>query len=334
MDQNASNKEGGEQSHPIPRDTRAEKPLAEDATMDDTIITLEAEMDTDLPDFRGTEELDSAPRKKIRMEIPDSEEASEVSSPVKNEGDEEQKRDKALDLEYLQTDQVAPEQNFESETTRSAERKIARTEIPDSEEESKFSSPIKVGLGPGASRDEVAQTAGGLEASGEGKAEELEAGETKMMDLSYPELAEGILDASRSGVEEDNVWDGTNMSGNGTMESVDNMKGVEFIMENGKSPTSMTKNAGIGQQTSSVDNEAAPSADISPNPAEFEELNSETSHAEANRGVILHETSRNKGNTGPMETSAQMPLSSPATHAKGIAAAAQGLLGEWSYIWC
>lgn len=335
MDQDASNKEGSERLHPISQDTCAEQPLGEDATTDNPIITPEAEMDIDLPHFRRTKELDSAPRKKIRIEIPDSEEASEVSSPVKNDGDEEQRRDETVLLENLQMDQAAPDQNFEPEDTPKAERKMARAEISDSEEAFEFSCPIKVGVGFGASRDEVAQTTGGPEASGEGKVQEMKnGGTTTMIHFSAPELTEGRLDGSRSDIEEDHEPDRTGTSGNDTMELVDTMKEMEYTTQKGERPTSITENEVTGQQTSSLDNEDAPSANTSPTPAQTKELNLDTSHADVNRGAILHETPQDKRNAGSMETFAQMPLSSPATHAKGIAAAAQGVLGEWSYIRC
>jgi hypothetical protein len=333
MDQDASNKEEGEQLRPIPQGTHAEQPL-EDATMDNTITTPEAEMDIDLPHFRRTEDLDSAPRKKIRIEIPDSEEASEVSSPVKNDRDEEPRRDETVLLENVQMDQSAPDQNFEPEDTPRVERKMVRAEISDSEGAFEFSSPIKVGVGFGASRDEVAQIIGGPEASGEGKVQEIENGGTTMMDFSAPEISEGRLDGSRPDIGEESEPDRTGTSGNDTMELVDTMKEMEYATEKVESPTSITENEGTGHQTASLDNEDTPSADTSPTPTQTKELNSDTSHTDVNRGAILHETPQDKGNAGSMEAFARMPLSSPATHAKGIAVAAQGVLGEWSYIWC
>jgi hypothetical protein len=301
--------------------------------MDDTVITPEVEMNIDLPHLQRMEALDNAPSKKIRLEIPDSEEASEVSSPVKDDGDEEQRRDEAVELESLQMDQEAPEQNFKQEGIPKAERKMAKAEISDNKEAFEFSSPIKVGVGLGSSSDEVAQTTGGPEASGERKLQEIENGGTSVMDFSAPELTEGILDGSRSDIEPDHELDRTGTSGNDTMELVDTMKGMEYTTEKGESSKSITEHEDTGQQTLSLDNEDAPSADTSPTPAQTQEVNSDTSHAEVNRGVILHEAPQNRGNPGAMEIFAQMPLSSPATHAEGIAAAPQRLLGEWSYTW-
>ena len=279
------------------------------------------------------EALDNAPSKKIRLEIPDSEEASEVSSPVKDDGDEEQRRDEAVELESLLMDQEAPEQNFKQEGIPKAERKMAKAEISDNKEAFEFSSPIKVGVGLGAYRDEVAPTTGGPEASGEGTEQEIENGGTTMMDFSAPEISEGRLDGSRPDIGEENELDRTRTSGNDTMELVDTMKEMEYTTEKGESPTSITENERTGHQTASLDNEDAPSADTSPTPAQTKETNSDASHADVNRGAILHETPQDKVNAGSMETFAQMPLSSPATHAEGIAAAPQRLLGEWSYTW-
>jgi hypothetical protein len=333
MDQDALNKQGCEQLHLIPQDTRAEQPLAEVAIMDHTIFTPEAEMDIDLPHLQGTEQLESASRKKIRTEIPDSEEASEASSPVKNDRDEERRRDEAVELDNLQMDQEVPEQIFDQEDTPKAERKMARAKISDSEEAFEFSSPSKVGVGLGESRDEDAQTTGGPEASGERKLQEIENGGTTVMSFSAPELTEGIPDGSRSDTEQDHELDRTWKSGNDKMELVETMKKMEYTTEKGESSKSISEHDGTGQQTLSLDNEDAPSADTSPTPAQAKELNSDTSHAEANGGVILHEAPQNKGSAGPMATFAQVPLGSPATHAEVIAAAPQRLLGEWSYTW-
>ncbi len=334
MDQDASNKEGSERLHSLAQDTCAEQPLGEDATMGNPIITPEAEMDIDLPHFQRTEGLDSPPRKKIRIEIPDSEEASEVSSPVKNDPGEEQRRDETVLSEDLQMKQAAPDQNFEPEHAPKAERKLARAEISDGEEAFEFSSPIKVGVGFGASRDDVAQITGGPGASDEGKIQEIGNGGITMMDFSAPELSEGRLDRLRPNIEEDNKPDSTGTSGNDTVELVHNMKELDYIKEKGERPTSITENEVTGQQASSLDNGDAPSANTSPTPAQSKEIKSDTLHADVNRGAILHETPQDKRNAGSMETFAQMPLSSPTTHAKGIVAAAQRVLGKWSYIWC
>jgi hypothetical protein len=301
--------------------------------MDDTVITPEVEMNIDLPHLQRMEALDNAPSKKIRAEIPDSEEASEVSSPVKDDGDEEQRRDEAVELESLQMDQEAPEQNFKQEDIPKAERKMAKAEISDNKDAFEFSSPIKVGVGLGSSGDEVAQTTGGPEASGERKLQEIENGGTSVMDFSAPELTEGILDGSRSDIEPDHELDRTGTSGNDTMELVDTMKEMQYTTEKGESSKSISEHEGTGQQTLSLDNEDAPSADTSPTPAQAKELNSDTSHAEANGGVILHEAPQKKGSAGPMATFAQVRLGSPATHAEVIAAAPQRSLGEWSYTW-
>lgn len=320
MDQDASNKQGGEQLHPVPQDPRAEQPLAEVAIMDNTIVTPEAEMDIDLPHFQGTEELESTPRKKIRTEVPDSEEASEVSSPVKNDRDEEQGRDEAVELEKLQMDQEAPEQDFDQEDTSKAERKMARAENSDSEEAFEFSGPIKVGMG----------TTGGPEASGERELQVIENGGITVMDFSAPGPTEGILDGSRSEIEQDHELDRTGKSGNDTMELMDTMKEMEYTAEKGESSKSVTEHEGTEQQNLSMDNDDGPSADTSPTTAQTKELNSDTSHAEANGGASLHEAPQNRGNASPMETFAQMPLSSPTTVAEGIAAVVQRRLGEWS----
>ena len=297
------------------------------------VITPEVEMNIDLPHLQRMEALDNAPSKKIRTEIPDSEEASEVSSPVKDDGDEEQRRDEAVELESLQMDQEAPEQNFKQEDIPKAERKMAKTEISDNKDAFEFSSPIKVGVGLGSSSDEVAQSTGGPEASGERKLQEIENGGTSVMDFSAPELTEGILDVSRSDIEPDHELERTGTSGNDTMELVDTMKEMEYTTEKGESSKSIAEKEGTGQQTLSLDNEDAPTTDTSPTPAQTKELNSDTSHAEANGGVILHEAPQNKGSAGPMATFAQVPLGSPATHAEVIATAPQRLLGEWSYTW-
>jgi hypothetical protein len=188
-------------------------------------------------------------------------------------------------------------------------------------------------VGLGSSSDEVAQTTGGPEASGERKVQEIENRGTTVMDFSAPELTEGIVDGSRSDIEQDHELDRTGTSGNDTMELVDTMKEMEYSTEKGESSKSIAEKEGTGQQTLSLDNEDAPTADTSPTPAQTKELNSDTSHAEVNGGVIIHEAPQNKRNAGPMETFAQMPLSSSATHAEGIAAAPHRLLGEWSYTW-
>jgi hypothetical protein len=183
MNQDASNMEGEGCLPSIPNGSHSELPEAGDGRRD-TIITPEAVMDIDLPRLLRIEGMDNTPRKKIRTEIPDSEEASEISSPVKVDRAEEEKRDEAAELDSeVQTAQEVSEQDLGQENTPRAREKVVRTEIPDSEEASEFSSPVNLGVGAQAAGDGVVQSAGGMKTTGEGQEQDIEEGDITIMDV-------------------------------------------------------------------------------------------------------------------------------------------------------
>jgi len=330
MDQVASSKDADDQSPPIPHRSPIEKPEGADAAMDQ-VTAPEEEMNIDLLPPLRTEATDNALRKKIRMEIPDSEEASMVSSPVKVAGEEDEKRDEAAEHGgRVQTVHEVTEQEAGQEDTPMGQQKLLRTETPDREEATEFSSPVKVGIGDGASLDEAVQVDGGLETPGEVQEQHIEEGDTTMMDVSGPVQEEGITEASRA-AEEAGV-DVAKMSVIGTTESAEATKDMVYATERDDGlPSTVNKDGDVGQgilQGRAQDAQSVSSLGLDTT----KNLDRGTPPATMNGGVIGSQTTPVKGVAGAMEApvnpNGQGSLDSPGTVAHEIAIAARKILGE------
>jgi hypothetical protein len=333
MDQDASNKDADDQSI-IPHRSPIEKPEVADAIMDQ-VTTPEAEMNVDLLPLLRTEATDNALRKKIRMEIPDSEEASMVSSPVKVAEEEDEKRDEAAEHGgRVQTVHDVTEQEAGQEDTPMGQQKLMRTETPDREEAPEFLSPVKVDIGAGASHDGAVQVDGGLETPGEVQEHRVEEGDTTMMDVSGPVQEEGITEASRA-AEEAGV-DVAKMSVIGTTESAEATKDMVYATKRDDGlPSTVNKDGDVGQRI--LQGEAQDAQSVSSLGLDTtKNLDRGTPSAAVNSGVIGPQTTPVKGVAGAMEApvnpNGQGSLDSPGTVANEIAIAARKILGEWSLI--
>jgi hypothetical protein len=331
MDQDASNKDADDQSRPISPQSPAEQPEVADTTMDQ-VTTPEAEMDIDLPHLSRMEAMVDTKGKKIRMEIPDSEEASEVSSPVKVGKEEEEKRDETADPDGgAQTVQVASEQGVGQDDTPKGQGKAIRAEIPDSEEASEFSSPVKLGMGGGAYHDGAVQVDGGLESVGELQEQHVEEGDTTMMDVCGPAQEEGMAEGSRAA--DGAGVDVAMMPVIGTTKSVEATKEMEnTVGEYHGLPSTVNMDSDVGQATLQEGTQDALSTDTS---LQLDKTNNPEQGMQStavNCGGAGPQTTPVKGDAGAMELStkpnAQGPLESPGTVAKDIAIAARKLLGE------
>jgi hypothetical protein len=296
----------------------------------DRVTTPEAEMNIVLLPPLRTQTTDNTPRKKIRMEIPDSEGASEVSSPVKVAKDHE-KRDEAAEHDgRVQTVQEATEQEVGQEDTPMGQQKVTRTEIPDREEASEFSSPVKVGIGDGASHDGAVQVDGGLEIPGEVQQQHVEEEDTTMMDVSGPVQEEGMAEVSRAA--EGAGVDVAKKSVIGTTESAEATKEMVYTTERDDGlPSTLDKDGDVGQgilQGGVQDAQSASSPDLDTT----KNLDQGTPSTAVGGGLVSPRTTPVKGVAGAMETpvnpNAQGSLVSPGTVAKEIAIAARKILGE------
>jgi hypothetical protein len=330
MDQDASSKDADDQSPPIPHRSPIEKPEGADAAMDQ-VTTPEEEMNVDLLPLLRTEATDNALRKKIRMEIPDSEEASMVSSPVKVPEEEDQKRDEAAEHgRRVQTIHEATEQDAGQEDTQMGQQNGMRTETPDREVAPEFSSPVKVGIEDGASHDGAVQVDGGLETPGEVQEQHIEEGDTTMMDVSGPVQEEGITEASRAA--EGTEVDVAKMSVIGTTESAEATKNMVYATERDDGlPSTVNKDGDVGQGI--LQGGAQDAQSVSPLGLDTtKNLDRGTPSAAVNGGVIGSQTTPVKGVAGAMEApvdpNAQGSRDSPGTVANEIAIAARKILGE------
>jgi hypothetical protein len=330
MDQDASNKDADDQSRPIPHQSPIEKPEGADAIMDQ-VTTPEAEMNVDLLPPLRTEATDNALRKKIRMEIPDSEEASMVSSPVKVAEEEDEKHDEAAEhAGRVQTVHEVTEQEADQEDTPMGQRKGIRTETPDREEAPEFSSPVKAGIGDGASHDGAVQVDGGLETPGEVQEHHVEEDDTTMMDVSDPVQEEGIAEVSRAA--EGAGEDVAKMPVIGTTESAEATKEMVYTTQRDDGlPSTVNKDGDVGQGILHGGIQDAQSVS-SPDLDKPENLDRGALSAAGNGGVVGPQTTPVKGFARAMETpvnpNAQGSLVSPGTVTEEIAIAARKLLGE------
>jgi hypothetical protein len=291
----------------------------------DQVTTPEAEINVDLLPPLRTETTDNTSRKKIRMEIPDSEGASEVSSPVKVAKYHEKCDEAAEHGGRVQTVQEATKQEAGQEDTPICQQKVTRTEILDREEASEFSSPAKVGIGDGA-----VQVDCGLKIHGEVQQQHVEEEDTTMMDVSGPVQEEGMAEVSRAA--EGAGVDVAKMSVIGTTESAEATKEMVYTMERGDGlPSTLDKDGDVGQgilQGGVQDAQSASSPDLDTT----KNLDQGTPSAAANGGVVSPRTTPVKGVAGAMETpvnpNSQGSLVSPGTVAKEIAIAARKFLGE------
>jgi hypothetical protein len=328
MDQDASNKDADDQSRPIPHQSPIEKPEGADAIMDQ-VTGQEAEMNVDLLPPLRTEATDNALRNKIRMEIPDSEEASMVSSPVKVAEEEDEKRDEAAEHGgRVHTVHEVTEQELGKEDTPMGQQKVARAEIPDREEAPEFSSPVKAGIGDGTSHDGAVQSDGGMETPGEVQEQHVEEGDTTMMNVSDPVQEEGIAEVSRAA--EGAGVDVAKMSVIGTTESAEATNDMVYTTQRDDGlPSTVNKDGDVGQgilQGGAQDAQSVSSLGLDTT----KNLDRGTPSAAVNGGVVGPQTTPVKGVAGAMEApvnpNAQGSLVGTVT--KEIAIAARKLLGE------
>ncbi|KAE9378775.1 Swi5-domain-containing protein [Stipitochalara longipes BDJ] len=327
MDQNASNEDAEQQTRSITHGKHAEQPEAAGASMD-VVTTPEVEMDIDLPRLLRPGGDGNATKKMVRMEIPDSEDASEISSPIKIA--REEKCDEAAELQDgLQEHRQAPKQYLEQRDTPKAQDATIIMEVSDSEEVSEFSSPFKVGAGAATSHDGPLQAASGLESIGESPKEDFEEGDTTMMDVSVSMRGDGLAkgEASRA-VDEAGE---TKMSVTRTV--ADDTKEMEHTIQTDKVLLSNGDRDGeLVQRTLAAETQDAPTADTSPILDETKILEQEALSIGTNVGAASHLVTPVKGDSGALKSPAtiggQVPLSSPALDPQAIAIAARKLLAD------
>jgi hypothetical protein len=293
------------------------------------VTTPEAEMDIDLPQLLRPEEGCNATRKELMMEIPDSEEASEFSSPVKISRDEE-KRDEASGLQDgLQRDQQASDRDLEQGDTPKAQEKMVVMEISDSEEASDVSSPVKIGTGLETSKDETMRAAAGLETIGESPEEATENGDTTMLDGPAP--GDGMVEGESSRATEAAEAEEAGTSVKATV--VDDRKSAEHTLEHsGGLLSSGDKDGELAQDVAAAKAQEVSTRDASPSLDDSKSMEQEASSTGANIGVVEIVVTPVKAAAGATESpaisSGLVPVSSPALDRQEIAVAAQKLLGK------
>jgi hypothetical protein len=153
-----------------------------------------------------------------------------------------------------------------------------------------------------------------------------------MMDVPAPVQGDGLVEEKESRVETGSQKDATKMSGSGTAEFVDATWDVDYTIEKGEGLPSTVNGEGAGQMAPSEVTLDEPSADTSPRPDETKNHEPQILPARANIGAVIHQTPPSKEDAEsmapPAQAFSQLPVSSPATHAKNIAIAARRLLGE------
>lgn len=335
MDQDASKEDSEEQTPSILHHAGQ---LESESATPYAITTPEAEMDIDLPQLARREELDDSPRKETRMEIPDSEEASELSSPVKINSRGEENRVEAADMDGgLQTELEASEQSLEQEDPQKSKWKVSRIEILDSEEASEFSSPVKLVTRVVKAVGGAMKRAGGLDTTREGQEQEVGEGDTTMMDVSSSLQEDGIVEGGVSRAEDTAALEGVKTSDTKPLESV--AESVEATKEIGCKiskdeclSSSGSKDDNTGQRASPEGTQNSPSADISS--SQDKTKNREKGFPSVGEGeeATGPQITPVKGQAGvletPARTAAEVPLISPATEAKVIAIAARKLLSK------
>jgi hypothetical protein len=320
-------------SPPILNETYAEQ--ANMPGLMDEATTPESEaMDAKLPVLKRDKEADIQ-EEVMRMEIPDSEDVSEFSSPVKVYTEGEEKRNTGLQGDCgLQTVEDGQKDGIESEGGAIGEKNVTRLEIPDSEEASKFSSPVKVDMGVQATHDGALQEIGGLETIGDRKEQGDEQEDATMMDVSVPVHGEGVGGCKGSRAVERFEVDRLIVSAAEKLESADTEKEMEYALDRdaGVSPA---RDDGHIAGALSKEIQGAPSADKTLNTAVSKIYDQEASPAGAIDGAFVYQAILDKGEgvevTGlPARTdgSAEQGGNSSVYDVEGIVIAAQKLLSK------
>jgi hypothetical protein len=295
------------------------------------VTTPEAEMDIDLPRLLRPEEGFNATRKELMMEIPDSEEASEFSSPVKISRDEE-KRDEASGLQDgLQGDRQASDRDLEQGYTPKAEEKTVVLEIPDSEEASEVSSPVKVGAGLETSNDEPLLAAAELKTIEESLEDDTEDGDTTMLNSPAPVRGDGVVERESSRATKAAEAEEAETSVKATV--VDDRKSAEHTLEHsGGLLSSRYKDGELAQGIAAAKAQEVSTRDASPSLDDSKSMEQEASSTGADFGVTDILVTPVKAAAGatesPATSSGLVPVSSPAPDRQEIAIAAQKLLGK------
>jgi hypothetical protein len=321
MDQDASNKDAYPLSRTIPQPSSEEQRGA-DTNMDQA-TTPEAETHIDLPYLSRTESMVDTNGKRIGMEIPDSEEASEMSSPVKLVmGDAEDCDEGAEQDGELQTAQEVSKQDFEQRKMPKSQEEVARAEIPESKEATKFSSPVLVDVRGGISHVGSVPVDGELKIGGDEGEEHVETRDTTMMDVFVPALEE-----TTAGVSRDTTWVEAKMSDIGK-------EMTRTIGEDDGLQSTVDMDSAVGQATLQEDTLSTDTTLYLDKTVTSEQgMQPVTVNGEISSSQITLV----KGNLGAMELLtkpyAQTPLEYPGTVGKHIALTARQLLGELSCWW-
>jgi hypothetical protein len=327
MDQDASIEEAEDQTLPIPQEARAEQPELATGSID-PITTPEAEMDVDLPQLTKTDASDNGSRKEIRMEIPDSEDVSEASSPVKDSKVQEEKHDQSVELDGgLLTGQEMSDKGEPLEDTPKGKARETKTEIPNSEEVSELSSPVKVGAGMGAAGGGQTQVDEASEDAEERQDQDSGDVDTTMLDVAPAQQDDRIAGEDQSSAERGDDANKTEILGSEDGDSVDAIEVMDYTLEKNGSPLNVDDDGNVEQGTLSD----TKNADTSPTTDEFKDPAPETSSAGASGETFVRQTCPDKGDeliATPAQTDTQRVFGSPAMDPQEIAITARKLLGN------
>jgi hypothetical protein len=294
------------------------------------VTTPEAEIDLDLPPILRPERGCNARRKELMMEIPDSEEASEFSSPVKIAMEE--KRDEASERQDgLQGDQQASDRDLEQGDTPKAQENMVVLEIPDSEVASEVSSPVKIDAGTETSNEEPLVAAAELKPIGESLEDDTEDVDTTMLDVPAPVRGDGVVEGESSRATKAAEADEAGSIVKAMV--MDDRKGAEHTLEHsGGLVSSGDKDGELAQGIAAPKAQEVSTRDASPSFDDSKSMEQEASPTGADFGVTDILVTPIKAAAGatesPATSSGLVSVSSPALDRQEIAIAAQKLLGK------
>jgi hypothetical protein len=335
MDQEPENEAA---ASPIINDTPTEQGHIPGAR-DEAITTPESE-DTDakLPVLQRYKKTNGK-GEKMTLEIPDSEEVSELSSPVKVSRQEGERLDAILQgIGGLQPVEEGQEVEIEEDITANGERKAKKLEIPDSEVASELSSPVKVDMGSEPTHDGAVRTVVGSETIGkiQGKEDELE--DTTIVDVSTPVQGNGIVRVEGSRAAEGVELDRWKASENGKPDPADFIKGIECTLNMGGGLPPIFKDDRHVQGALSKEMEDAPLANTTLNTGNGKIDEEETSSTAPSHEVSVIKGAPDKGEDVVVTELAQTDfhtegsVNSSAVNTEEMAIAAQKLLGKKSLL--
>jgi len=337
MDHDMGNTEETHTSKPVHDENAAEKPDVGDATAEASTTPESEEMDVELPILQHGPKSNGEDSV-IRIEIPDSEGVSEFSSPVKIDKEPEERRAGVTQQDGgLQTVTEVSEQEVEQEDIIDRGKTVMRAEIPDSEEASEFSGPVKIDGGAGGSLGGLVQAVSGLDAIGEVQEQEAEQEDTTMTDVSTSVHSDEMVGADKSRAEE-GIDVGT-ASEAGKPEPTDAGRVMEHTMDEDEVLPSTANDGGdVIQETLSREMEDQRSADTTLKAVDGPDLEEETSPKGPTDGFAVYELFTNKGEHdrsigAPDQTEANKEalIASNTLNAGQIAMATQKLFGKRSF---